>query len=193
MGTPRSRINRTASPRRPEFDYWRQAIGDQNVQPAEWRRLFESGEVGEIDGEWLATSYCRMLDENGPGFGALFREFAHADRLPAVFHCTAGKDRTGVASALLLALLGVPREVAVADYALTSFYTGDRIRAAERMFRERGVDPTKVAALMGADPRWMETAFDHLEAAHGGLDRWLEDRAGLDAGDIAALRERLLD
>jgi protein-tyrosine phosphatase len=109
-----------------------------------------------------------------------------------VLHCTAGKDRTGVSSALLLLLLGVPREWVIEDYALTAHYTGARIRAAERFFRERGVDPARVSALMGSEPATLAAALDHLEAAHGGAERWARERAGLDAAELAALREALL-
>jgi protein-tyrosine phosphatase len=177
---------------RAPFEYWRQPLGDASVQPSEWRRRFESGEFGEIDASWLTRSYRGMIDECAAEIGAVFRRLACAGGLPAVLHCTAGKDRTGVSAALLLLLLGVPCEQVIEDYALTGHYTGDRIRAAERFFRERGIDPAQVAALMGSEPATLAGALDHLDATHGGVQRWARERAGLDDAVLEALRETLL-
>jgi protein-tyrosine phosphatase len=173
------------------FEYWRQPLGDASVQPAEWRRRFESGEFGEIDASWLTRSYRGMIDSCAPELGAVFRRLAGSAGA-AVIHCTAGKDRTGVTAALLLLLLGVPREWVIEDYALTGRYTEGRIRAAERYFRERGIDPARVTALMGSEPGTLAAALDHLDAAHGGAERWAAERAGLAAPELEALRAALL-
>jgi protein-tyrosine phosphatase len=178
---------------RAPFQYWRQPLGDASVQPAEWRRRFESGDFGEIDASWLTRSYRGMIDVGAAQIGAVFRRLARADGLPAVLHCTAGKDRTGVTAALLLLLLGVPREWVIEDYALTGHYTGDRIRAAERFFRERGIDPSRVAALMGSEPATLAGALDHLDATHGGVERWAQQQAGLTGTELSALRSALLE
>jgi protein-tyrosine phosphatase len=178
---------------RAPFDYWRLPLGDRSVQPAEWRRRFESGDFGEIDASWLTRSYRGMMDECAVDLGAVFRRLAHAGGLPAVLHCTAGKDRTGVAVALLLLLLGVPRELVIEDYALTGRFTEGRIRAAERFFRERGIDPDRVRALLGSEPGTLAAALDHLDETHGGPERWARERAGLEAEELAALKEALVE
>lgn len=177
---------------RAPFEYWRQPLGDASVQPSEWRRRFESGDFGEIDASWLTRSYRGMIDGCAAEIGAVFRRLAREGGLPAVLHCTAGKDRTGVSAALLLLLLGVPRALVIEDYALTGRYTGDRIRAAERFFRERGIDPSRVAALMGSEPATLAGALDHLDETHGGVERWAREFAGLDDAELEALREALL-
>ena len=178
---------------RTPFEYWRQPLGDRSVQPAEWRRRFEAGDFGELDASWLTRSYRGMIDDCAAELGAVLRRLAHAGALPAVLHCTAGKDRTGVAAALLLLLLGVPRELVLEDYALTGLYTGDRIRAAERFFRGRGIEPTQVRALLGSEPATLAAALDHLDAAHGGAERWARERAGLTDAERDALRGALLE
>lgn len=178
---------------RAPFDYWRQPLGDRSVQPAEWRRRFESGDFGEIDASWLTRSYRGMIDDCAAEIGAVFRRLAREAGLPAVLHCTAGKDRTGVTAALLLLLLGVPREHVIEDYALTGLYTGDRIRAAERFFSGRGIEPDRVRALLGSEPGTLAAALDHLDEAHGGAERWAVERARLDAAELEALQGALLD
>ena len=177
---------------RAPFDYWRQPLGDRSVQPAEWRRRFESGDFGEIDASWLTRSYRGMIDDCAPEIGAVFRRLAREEGLPAVLHCTAGKDRTGVTAALLLLLLGVPREHVIEDYALTGLYTAGRIRAAERFFSGRGIEPGRVRALLGSEPATLAAALDHLDEAHGGAERWAGERAGLTDVELSALRAALL-
>jgi protein-tyrosine phosphatase len=178
---------------RPAIDYWRQPLGDHSVQPSEWRRRFESGDLGDVDAAWLTRSYRGMIDDSAATLGAVLRRLARDGGLPAVLHCTAGKDRTGVASALLLLLLGVPRELVLEDYALTGLYTGDRIRAAERFFSGRGIEPSGVRALLGSEPSTLAGALDHLDDAHGGAERWARERATLSVAELDALRVALLE
>jgi hypothetical protein len=78
-----------------------------------------------LDGErWLLASYLGMLANAAASFGDLFSRLADPGRLPAVIHCLGGKDRTGLAIALLLTALGVEREVVLDDYQLTNDYCG---------------------------------------------------------------------
>src|SRR5262249_17514356 len=137
--------------------------------------------------------YQGMIDECAAAIGAVFRRLSREGGLPAVVHCTAGKDRTGVTAALLLLLLGVSREHALADYALTSLYTAGRIHAPERFFSGRGIRPARVRALLGSEPATLAAALDHLDEAHGGVERWARERAGLSSAELASLREALLE
>ncbi len=163
----------------------------ENASPAEWRERFRRGELGAFDEGWLARSYTGMLDRIPDRFASVLRALAEDD-LPAVFHCTAGKDRTGVMAALLLRLLGVPRTHVVADYALSSHYTRGASRAATRWFGELGLERADVSHLLSALPGNMETALDHLDAEHGGAERYARERMGLEGDVVVALRERLL-
>src|SRR5262249_54264646 len=153
---------------------------------------FESGDFGEIDASWLTRSYRGMMDECAPQLGEVYRRLAREDGPPPGLHCTAGKDRTGGSAALLLLLLGVPRGVGSEDYALPALYTAGRIRSAERFFRERGIEPERVRALLGSEPSTLAAALDHLDAAHGGAERWARERAGLGAAELEALRAALV-
>jgi protein-tyrosine phosphatase len=167
-------------------------IGEGDLSPVEWARKFEAGEFGEIDASWLVRGYRRTLDERAHRVGAVLKQLAAAQS-PAVFHCTAGKDRTGVISALLLLLLGVPREVVVGDYSLTALYTGNRIPAADQWFAERGIEPERAAHVLSARREAMEETLAHLDTAHGGPQRFLRERAALDEAEVGALRRWLIE
>ena len=184
------RPNRLAG--REPFSYVQLPIGEHDLSPAEWARRFESGEFGEIDASWLVRGYVRTLDERGGRVGTVLKTLA-ASPAPAVFHCTAGKDRTGIVSALLLLVLGVPRDIVVGDYSLTALYTGNRIPAADAWFEERGIDPERAAHVLSSRREAMEETLDHLEAKHGGAERYLREHAGIREQELAALREWLLE
>jgi protein-tyrosine phosphatase len=147
------------------------------------------------DGErFLADIYLHMLEGSAPAFGRILAGLADAPRLPAVFHCAAGKDRTGMVAALLLSVLGVAEPDILDDYELTSRYrTSDRVEAVmERMSSERGVAP-EVAAGILRTPRWaMQCALAQLGARYGGIEGYLTGPAGVDPTVPGALRAQLM-
>ncbi len=147
------------------------------------------------DGERiLAEMYKGLIDHAGPQIGQLFTGLAQDGGLPAVFHCHAGKDRTGVVAAVLLEALGVDRSAILADYELTARY---RLRSQQDSTYERllqsGLSPEAAAAVL-TTPRWaMEGALVHLDAEYTDVDEYLTGPGGMGKEDLEALRSRLLD
>jgi len=119
-----------------------------------------------------------------------FREFfGHllASSEPTVFHCTAGKDRTGFAAALVLLALDVPMDEVMADYLLTN----ERLKPA---FLENTRLPPQVArVLTRVQPEFIEASFEAVQQDFGGMDRYLREALGLEAAQRARLRELYLD
>jgi protein-tyrosine phosphatase len=155
------------------------------------------GEAGPGDGpeageRLLRTMYQGLLVNSGPVFGRLLGGLAEPEALPAVFHCTGGKDRTGMSAALLLEVLGVERELVLDDYELTSRY---RLREHQTESYEnllaRGLGPEAAAVVLGA-PRWaMAEALDVLDEQHGGIEAYLTGPAGLSVATLERLRDGL--
>lgn len=151
-------------------------------------------EPPESDGaDLLRLLYRGMLDHAGRDIGRVFRGIADPRVAPVLFHCTAGKDRTGMIAALLLEWLGVPRELVLDDYEVTNEY---RHEAAERDTFDRlvaeGMAPEAAAGLLSA-PRWaMDETLAELDDDFGGIEAFLRGRAGLDDTVLAALRQQLL-
>lgn len=111
---------------------------------------------------------------------------------PAVFHCAAGKDRTGVVSAVLLGLLGVADEIIVADYAATQ----ESLEAiVDRLMSLEGYR-TMLSALppdtLHANPETMATLLERLRGRWGSVEDYAQ-AAGVDADSIARLRARLVE
>jgi protein-tyrosine phosphatase len=141
---------------------------------------------------WLYEDYCLMLAESGPAFGTLFSHLAAGAR-PSVFHCLGGKDRTGMAAALLLTLLGVDRERVLDDYELTNRCAGPRrLRHVVESFVEAGIGQAAAEALLSA-PRWaMAAALEQLDSRYGGVEAYLLNEGRLTEAGFGSLHGLLL-
>jgi protein-tyrosine phosphatase len=141
----------------------------------------------------LREMYGGLLANAAPTFAVLLNGLAEPEGLPAVIHCTGGKDRTGMAAALLLELLKVPRQQVLDDYELTARY---RLREHQAESYENmlaaGMAPEAAAAVLGA-PRWtMAGALDELDESYGGVDAYLTGPAGMTKETLERLRTALL-
>ena len=119
----------------------------------------------------LGDRYYGMLRFAGAPIARVFETLARADG-PAVFHCAAGKDRTGVLAAIVLEMNGVEREAIIADFALTN----ERLEAvAQRLIRlrtyERGMRRISWQALQ-ADPQTMRDFLLRVDESFGGPTAW---------------------
>jgi hypothetical protein len=151
-----------------------------------------SGEaLGAPPGDDVGERYLWYLDVGGPALVAALEALARPTQAATVFHCTAGKDRTGVLTALLLGLLGVDQDDIVADYALTD-------RALPKILDRLATDPIHAASVARipaerrtAAPQAMRRFLQLLEDRHGGAHAWASS-AGITPTDIADLRTRML-
>jgi protein tyrosine/serine phosphatase len=135
--------------------------------------------------------YLGYLRDRPDSIVAALRAMAAADGGVTVVHCAAGKDRTGVVVALALSVVGVTRPAVVADYVATSDRLDavlDRLRATDTYLADLDDEPTYVHRPRAAT---MERFLGVLDERFGGPLGWLES-AGFGAGDVAALRARLL-
>ncbi len=111
-----------------------------------------------------------------------------------LYHCTAGKDRTGWASAVILTLLGVPRETVMHDYMLSNTYLRAKNDAALAALAKSGspMKPEYLEAAMTVRPDYIKAAFDEVERRYGSFDNYIHQGLGLTEADIKALRARYL-
>ena len=116
---------------------------------------------------------------------------------PSVVHCAAGKDRTGMAVALLHHLLGVSRADAMADFLLTNSAPDNDRRIGEGMAllgkRYGRIDRPVAEILMSVEPGYLEAAWQAMERAEGSIDAYLHRRLGVDETMRAALRLHLVE
>jgi protein-tyrosine phosphatase len=135
--------------------------------------------------EIMRESYRNYVRHNTHSFRMLFGHLLD-DQTPLVIHCTAGKDRTGFASALILHSLGVSEDVITQDYLLTNqFYRRDATAASEL--------PEDVRNAIGSvEASFLAAAFDAVEAEYGDLESYLRDGLKLGTPERTALKARYL-
>ena len=126
-------------------------------------------------------------------FAALFRAIGEDER-PALFHCTAGKDRTGWAAALLLHLAGVDDATILEDYLLTNtFSSGTREKYLGLVREHLGADKVEVyERVMVADEAYLRAGYDAAAASYGDRMGYLHEGLGLDDGLLDRIRDRML-
>jgi protein-tyrosine phosphatase len=126
-------------------------------------------------------------------FATALRRIAAANG-PLLYHCSAGKDRTGWLSALLLGALGADRATVTEDYLLTNEISAERMEKLVGVLHDRkAVPPEQMRPLLRAAPEYLDAAFAQVEADYGTLDRFLDEGLGLGEDELAALRARLLE
>lgn len=120
----------------------------------------------------MQETYRAFVHDNSPRFAELFVHLLESDE-PLVFHCTAGKDRTGFAAALILQALGVPRPVVMQDYLLTN-------ELFQMPHLAPGPAPKEVlAVLWGVQADFLEAALEVVDVDYGGMPAYLEKTLGL--------------
>jgi protein-tyrosine phosphatase len=141
--------------------------------------------------EFLHERYSEMLLEAGPRYADALRLLAAPGAMPAVFHCAAGKDRTGLLAMLVLGAVGVGHDEIVEDYALSST-TLEAFRAAA------AEDPVAAESLaqvpqvfFAADPTAMSMLLGDIEAVHGSVREYVRT-LGVTADELAELERELL-
>jgi protein-tyrosine phosphatase len=140
----------------------------------------------------LGAQYKEMLDDAAPQIIGALEVLAAPDAHPAVFHCTAGKDRTGLLSALVLSLLGVPEETVVADYALSG-EAMERLRAKLILKYPDGKDViADIDEVFSANPANMVELFAYLRERYGSVAEYAVT-VGVPDAVVARLREELLE
>lgn len=142
--------------------------------------------------DYWFDSYHAMLDDSAPMFVRTMTALAAPGQLPALYHCTGGKDRTGLASVLLLDLLGVSADQLLDDFDLTNLHrTPARVAELAPELKAKGVDPADVLPIIGVVRAAMADAYRRIVTEHGGAAGYLVEH-GLDPAIPGRLRDLLL-
>jgi protein-tyrosine phosphatase len=150
-----------------------------------------SGDLSALPLE-LEAIYRYVIDECGDTIAEAVQVLAAADAFPALVHCSAGKDRTGIVVALILAVLGVPDEVIAADYGLSAVYLdSERTPAIGQLQASTGLGDSLTRPLLSSPPALMLEVLARVRAAGGSVDGYLLDH-GVDPADLDQLRAALL-
>jgi protein-tyrosine phosphatase len=134
----------------------------------------------------MCETYRDFVNRNAGTYGRFLKHLLEQPT-PQVFHCTAGKDRTGFAAALLLSALGVERETIEQDYLLTN-----QLYKRDARLEGHG-HPHVMKVLWQVQPEFLHAAFDAVDAQHGGMNAYLHGAIGLSPQELTELKRRLLE
>jgi protein-tyrosine phosphatase len=134
----------------------------------------------------------RILEERQPELAAIFETLATPGRLPAVVHCTAGKDRTGLVIALLLSLVGVPDATIAEDYALTAFHIAPLLAELRAEAARAGHDLERFERMLRCRKETIFDSLAYVRGRHGDVRGYLR-AIGLSPRVLGALRSSLVE
>ncbi|WP_071334364.1 tyrosine-protein phosphatase [Burkholderia contaminans] len=126
-------------------------------------------------------------------YHALFTGFAGSGE-NLVLHCTAGKDRTGWATAILHTILGASEQTILTDYLLTNVYSASEIAASVVQAKKAGGQNAAdmMAVLQGAHTDYLQAAFDQVTASYGSMSSYISNGLQLDQATLDAIRQHML-
>lgn len=133
----------------------------------------------------MQQTYHDFVSDNTPRFAQLFALLLHHDA-PLVFHCTAGKDRTGFAAALVLHSLGVSQQDILQDYLLTNQLYVPPVGAGE------GAPPEVRAAIQRVQADYLQAAWNAVEQQYGGMPQYFQKGLGVGDFEIKSLKTKYL-
>ncbi|RNJ46271.1 hypothetical protein B5V01_11080 [Mesorhizobium erdmanii] len=158
--------------------------------PPEANKVLGGGKV-----EAMFTAAYRQfvsLPSARKAYRRLFIDLTKQENLPALFHCTTGKDRTGWAAAALLALLGIPEDVIYTDFLKSNDYLLPAYEPTIEAFRKGGGDPEIIKAVLGVKSEYLQASFDEMRRKYGTIEDYFSKALGIDAVGQTALRDVFL-
>ncbi|MFI9025699.1 tyrosine-protein phosphatase [Streptomyces sp. NPDC053560] len=172
-------------------DTTNEALGSKD--PDTQRRLLGGGRAERL----MRATYRSFVTaaQSRRQFAATVRDLADGRGTPLLFHCTAGKDRTGWLSYVLLRAVGVPDATATGDYLLSNDLRAAADRRTRAGLEKSGQmrDADLLTPLLAVRKDYLRAAVDQAERDYGGLDGYLTEGLDLDSRTLARLRSRLVD
>ncbi|WP_421569738.1 tyrosine-protein phosphatase [Stenotrophomonas sp. PD6] len=172
----------------PRFDY--QRISLMGTEKMDLQKMMTSFP------DTLGAAYVQWLGSNQPQFREVFQRMAAQRDGAVLFHCTAGKDRTGIIAGILLDLAGVPRADIVHNYAVSAHYLEGQPKDSAMnvqmmaLLKQHPEIARKMAGMGGTAPENMEMFLDTLHQQYGGAAGFLKE-VGLSEAEIHSLQVRL--
>jgi protein-tyrosine phosphatase len=160
------------------------------TSPAKAQELLGGGRVDAL----FAGAYREIVSLPSAlvAYRTLFTGLADPARRPALYHCTTGKDRTGWATAALLTLLGVDRELVLREYLLTNEQLVPSLEPVFEQFSAAGGDRALLEPVLGVRADYLEASFAEMRDRFGTIEGYFADGLGIDPVGQDALREVFL-
>lgn len=174
---------------------------EKQAAPAElWHMLSNPGEANEqLGGGKIVVLFAKAYTEfvSLPSarldYADMFKDLTDLNNLPALFHCTTGKDRTGWASAALLTLCGVPYDDVMRDYSLSNDNILHEYQEMIDKYTAIGVEKEILLSIFGVRQEYLEASFREMQERFGSIEDYFAQGLGINPAGQQALREQSID
>lgn len=172
----------------PNTDYILCPAGSENT--LNWTKSLSTVKSGDSLMQTFYAQTDAFTDRYRPFFQKLLQL---PDSSALLFHCTAGKDRTGIGAALFLYALGVPFNTILQDYEATNVYRAQENAAMmQGMIQKMHVSEQVAKDMMSAKSNYLQATFGAITKKYGSVDAFMAKELGLDAANIRKLRDKYL-
>jgi protein-tyrosine phosphatase len=140
--------------------------------------------------------YRRIAFDHATQIGEILTLISDKKNLPALIHCTGGKDRTGFVFAIIQLLIGMPRKTVLEDYLLSNHFSKPQIARLIRYIRRMSlfqVSPDRIRPVLEARCEYLENVLDDILNTYGTIEVYLRKACGVTHQSILTLHELLLD
>jgi len=178
------------------------SVAELEISDASWslgaiREKLSSADFDARDSRRILIDANRdFATRFAPQYAAMFARISNPENLPALVHCTAGKDRAGFASALILRVLGVPMDRVYEDYLLTNAYTFEQTERTLFWIKVLSLnffDPEKIRPLFGVERAYLDAAFDEIARGWGSFDDYRREALKFSDAETERFREQALE
>lgn len=149
--------------------------------------------IGEV-ADFLLDGYKTMAIHNN-AFKELFNVIKDKNRVPLIFHCTAGKDRTGVGAALILLALGVSEEDVIKDYCLSNIYRKEsnekQIEGLNEFIKDEKVLEV-IASLLSVKEEYIKITLDYIKQKYNSYEEYIINELNVTADELNNIRNNYL-
>jgi len=174
-------------------EYLHMPIAHGKFDPAEAVGRIRKGDISWLTDDFMPNNYIKQLDNFGDLWHRFFERLMDEKSRPLVFHCTAGKDRTGVCAALILLAAGVPESTVIADHALSNIYNAEIIDIIKLEIKKYGIDPEAMQSYLTAPREAIEAVLKHLKENFGSAQEYLTGQAKIRPADLERLKKEITE
>lgn len=163
---------------------------------AELFRYLQENQITLVD--YMAGIYKILLstDQAQREYSRFFRELLSNESGSVLWHCSAGKDRVGVGTALLLTALGIPKDVIIEDYLMTNTFTNTEYENAVKFLKSQNADEAVINGIEGVfkvRESYITASLSYVEENYGSVDEYINKALGITQNEISDLRNMYLE
>lgn len=188
-------INRQPNklPRKTDIQSLHLPIVNTIIEPTQAVARIMKGDASWFTPDFMTTTYIEKLEKFPDVWNRFFNYLDRESSRPLLFHCTAGKDRTGVCAALLLLSLGVPEDWVIYDHGLSNIYNAEQIKIIQAQLQKVLPNPDILMDYLTAPKNAMEAVIEHLNKHYGSAQQYLVQKANLTLDCLERLEKDLLE